>query len=52
MTGRKQKSKKEQSRSLDVREAQATVTMLDYEGSPVVTYSVTGKRAKPSRGTP
>ena len=51
MTGKKQKPKTEQGRSLDPREAQATVTMLDYEGSPVVTYSVTDKRAKPSRGT-
>jgi hypothetical protein len=27
-----------------------TVTMLDYEGSPVVTYSVADKQAKPPRG--
>ena len=51
MTGKTPKSKQEQSRGVEVREAPATVTMLDYEGSPVVTYSVTDKRAKPSRGT-
>ena len=48
MSGKKQKTKKEPGRSLEVREPQATVTMLDYEGSPVVTYSVVDKRAKPS----
>ncbi len=26
------------------------VTMLDYEGSPVVTFSVADNRVKPSRG--
>ena len=26
------------------------VTMLDYEGCPVVTYSVVDKHANPSRG--
>jgi hypothetical protein len=50
MTDKKQKTK-EQGRNIDVREPQATVTMLDYEGSPVVTYSVVDKRAKPSRGS-
>ena len=30
--------------------SQATVTMLDYEGSPVVTYSVVDKPAKRPRG--
>lgn len=47
MTGKKQQTKKEAGRNLDVREPQATVTMLDYEGSPVVTYSVVDKRANP-----
>jgi hypothetical protein len=46
MSDKKQKAK-EQGRSLDVREPQATITMLDYEGSPVVTYSIGDKRAKP-----
>ena len=45
MSDKKQKAK-EQGRSLDVREPQA-ITMLDYEGSPVVTYSIGDKRAKP-----
>jgi hypothetical protein len=49
MTGKKQNSEKEQGRKLEVPEKQ-TVTMLDYEGSPVVTYSIVDKRAKPSRG--
>ena len=34
---------------LNAPEVQA-VPMLDYEGSPVVTYSVADKRAKPARG--
>jgi hypothetical protein len=46
MTDKKQKTK-EQGRNIDVREPQATVTMLDYEGSPVVTYSIVDKRANP-----
>ena len=49
MTGKKQKTTKEQVPDVDVREQQ-TVTMLDYEGSPVVTYSVVDKREKPARG--
>ena len=49
MTGKKQPTK-EQGR-LDVREERTVVTMLDYDGSPIVTYSVIDKRAKPSRGT-
>jgi hypothetical protein len=49
MTGKKQQTK-EQGR-LDVREERTVVTMLDYDGSPIVTYSVVDKRAKPSRGT-
>jgi hypothetical protein len=36
---------------LDVREGRTVVTMLDYQGCPVVTYSVVDKRGKPSRGT-
>ena len=64
MTGKKQKAAplkavKEPTRvempnlkapDLDPHQKQ-TVTMLDYEGSPVVTYSVADNRAKPSRGT-
>jgi hypothetical protein len=50
MTGKKQQTK-EQSRNVDVREERTVVTMLDYDGSPIVTYSVVDKRAKPSRGT-
>ena len=46
MTDKKQKTK-EQGRNIDVREPQATVTMLDYEGSPVVTYSIIDKHANP-----
>jgi hypothetical protein len=49
MTGKKQKTDRTQGPKLVVREQQ-TVTMLDYEGSPVVTYSVVDKREKPSRG--
>jgi hypothetical protein len=49
MTGKKQKTK-EQGR-LDLREERTVVTMLDYDGSPIVTYSVVDKRAKSSRGT-
>jgi hypothetical protein len=37
-------------RTTDGRAEQA-VTMLDYEGSPVVTYSVVDKRGKPARGS-
>ena len=48
MTGKKQQ--KEQGR-VDVREERTVVTMLDYDGSPIVTYSVVDKRAKPSRGS-
>ena len=51
MGNKKQKTRKERDRTLQVPEEPATVTMLDYEGSPVVTYSVIDKRAKPSRGT-
>jgi hypothetical protein len=36
-------------RDLDAPEVQA-VTMLDYEGSPVVTYGIRENRAKRSRG--
>ena len=51
MSGKSQKTKQEQGRTLQVPEEKATVTMLDYEGSPVLTYSVVDKRAKTSRGT-
>ena len=50
MSDKKQKTKKVQDRNFDARQEPAAVTMLDYEGSPVVTYSVVDKRAKPSRG--
>jgi len=36
---------------LDVSEGRTVVTMLDYQGCPVVTCSVVDKRAKPSRGS-
>ncbi len=49
MTGKKQQTKAQG--RLDVREDRTVVTMLDYQGCPVVTYSVVDKRAKPSRGT-
>jgi hypothetical protein len=44
MTDKKQQPRKKQAelRDLDVGEEQA-VTMLDYEGSPVVTYSIVAK---------
>jgi hypothetical protein len=50
MSDKKQKTKKVQDRNLDVLQEPAAVTMLDYEGQTVVTYSVVDKRAKPSRG--
>ena len=34
---------------LNAPEGQA-VTMLDYEGQPVITYRVADKRAKPAQG--
>ena len=46
----KKQQTKEQGR-LDVREERTVVTMLDYDGSPIVTYSVVDKRAKSSRGS-
>jgi hypothetical protein len=49
MTGRKQQTKAQG--RLDVREGRTVVTTLDYQGCPVVTYSVVDKRGKPSRGT-
>ena len=49
MTGKKQQ-RKAQGR-LDVREGRTVVTMLDYQGCPVVTYSVADKRGKPARGS-
>ena len=49
MTGKKLKTKARG--RLDVREGRTIVTMLDYDGSPIVTYSVVDKRAKPLRGT-
>ena len=48
MIDKKQTTKKDQGRNFEVPGKQ-TVTMLDYEGQPVVTYSVVDKRAKPSR---
>ena len=44
----KKQAKTKQGLKLEVPRKQ-TVTMLDYEGQPVVTYSVVDKRAKPSR---
>ena len=49
MTDTKQQTKAQG--HLDVREGRTVVTMLDYQGCPVVTYSVVDKRGKPSRGT-
>ena len=49
MTGKTQKTKARG--RLDVSEGRTVVTMLDYQGCPIVTYSVVDKRAKPSRGT-
>ena len=48
MTGKELKTKARG--RLDVREERTVVTMLDYQGCPVVTYSVVDKRGKPARG--
>ena len=58
MTGKKQKAAQPKAVKVPGRvewpnlagPEEQTVTMLDYEGSPVVTYSVADKGAKPSRG--
>jgi hypothetical protein len=58
MTNKKQKAKavklpgRVEMPNVTVRNApdEQAVTMLDYEGSPVVTYRAADKGARPSRG--